>query len=179
MKTRGKGERGSMKKVMNLKRLLFCAMLVLVMSLNVVNVQADALDYLGSTIDGSVLTNDLESSGTYQSVARSTYLHQGFVRITNNGNGYVGIRDTEDVVEKVTRQATEKLNVYLERSKGDGNFYSYQKWEKVAYNTDCLYMGTEVKVEKGYYYRLRGYHSCTKNGTIENGGSSTNGIYIG
>ena len=83
MKTRGKGERGSMKKVMNLKRLLFCAMLVLVMSLNVVNVQADALDYLGSTIDGSVLTNDLESSGTYQSVARSTYLHQGFVRITN------------------------------------------------------------------------------------------------
>ena len=51
--------------------------------------------------------------------------------------------------------------------------------KKVAYNTDCLYMGTEVKVEKGYYYRLRGYHSCTKNGTIENGGSSTNGIYIG
>ena len=40
-----------MKKVMNLKRLLFCAMLVLMMSLNVVNVQADALDYLGSTID--------------------------------------------------------------------------------------------------------------------------------
>ena len=37
----------------------------------------------------------------------------------------------------------------------------------------------EVKVEKGYYYRLRGYHSCTKNGVTENGGSSTNGIYIG
>ena len=57
-------------------------MLVLAMSLNVVNVEADALDYLGDTIDGSVLTNDLESSGDYQSVARSTYLHQGFVRIT-------------------------------------------------------------------------------------------------
>ena len=165
-----------MKKVMNLKRLLFCAMLVLVMSLNVVNVQADALDYLGSTIDGSVLTNDLESSGTYQSVARSTYLHQGFVRITNNGNGYVGITAGTECNVSCN---TVKLNVYLERSKGDGNFYSYQKWEKVAYNTDCLYMGTEVKVEKGYYYRLRGYHSCTKNGTIENGGSSTNGIYIG
>ena len=45
-------------------------MLVLAMSLNVVNVEADALDYLGDTIDGSVLTNDLESSGDYQSVAR-------------------------------------------------------------------------------------------------------------
>lgn len=62
---------------------------------------------------------------------------------------------------------------------GDGNFYSYKKWENVDYNTDSLYMSKEVKVEKGYYYRLRGYHSCTKNGVTENGGSRTNGIYIG
>ena len=151
-------------------------MLVLAMSLNVVNVEADALDYLGDTIDGSVLTNDLESSGDYQSVARSTYLHQGFVRITNNGNGYVGISAGTEC--NVTCN-TVKLNVYLERSKGDGNFYSYEKWGKVDYNTESLYMGTQVKVEKGYYYRLRGYHSCTKNGVTENGGSSTNGIYIG
>ena len=165
-----------MKKVMNLKHLLFCMMLVLAMSLNVVNVEADALDYLVDTIDGSVLTNDLESSGDYQSVARSTYLHQGFVRITNNGNGYVGIAAGTEC--NVTCN-TVKLNVYLERSKGDGNFYSYEKWGKVDYNTESLYMGTQVKVEKGYYYRLRGYHSCTKNGVTENGGSSTNGIYIG
>ena len=165
-----------MKKVMNLIHLLFCMMLVLAMSLNVVNVEADALDYLGDTIDGSVLTNDLESSGDYQSVARSTYLHQGFVRITNNGNGYVGIAAGTEC--NVTCN-TVKLNVYLERSKGDGNFYSYEKWGKVDYNTESLYMGTQVKVEKGYYYRLRGYHSCTKNGVTENGGSSTNGIYIG
>ena len=161
---------------MNLKHLLFCMMLVLAMSLNVVNVEADALDYLGDTIDGSVLTNDLESSGDYQSVARSTYLHQGFVRITNNGNGYVGISAGTEC--NVTCN-TVKLNVYLERSKGDGNFYSYEKWGKVDYNTESLYMGTQVKVENGYYYRLRGYHSCTKNGVTENGGSSTNGIYIG
>ena len=76
---------------MNLKNLLFCAMLVLTMSLNTVNAQAGTLDYLGSTINGSVLTNELEAAGNYQSVARSTYLHQGFVRITNNGNGYVGV----------------------------------------------------------------------------------------
>lgn len=151
-------------------------MLVLAMSLNVVNVEADALDYLGDTIDGSVLTNDLESSGDYQSVARSTYLHQGFVRITNNGNGYVGIAAGTEC--NVTCN-TVKLNVYLERSKGDGNFYSYEKWGKVDYNTESLYMGTQVKVEKGYYYRLRGYHSCKKNGVTENGGSRTDGIYIG
>ena len=75
---------------MNLKSLLFCAMLVLTMAFNTVNVQAGALDYLGNTIDESKLTDEVESSGIYQSVARSTYLHQGFVRITNNGTGYGG-----------------------------------------------------------------------------------------
>lgn len=165
-----------MKKIMNLKSLLFCAMLALTVSLNTVNVQAGALDYLGHTIDGSVLTDETESTGEYQSVARSTYLHQGFVRITNNGNGYVGIGGGTEC--NVTC-GTVKLNIYLERAKGSEDFYSYKKWENVDYNTDCLFMSTQVKVEKGYYYRLRGYHSCTKNGVTENGGSRTNGIYIG
>ena len=171
-----RGERGSMKKVMNLKSLLFCAMLVLTLAVNTVSVQADALDYLGNTIDGSVLTNETESIGNYQSVARSTYLHQGFVRITNNGNGYIGIGGGTEC--NVTC-GTVKLNIYLERSTGSGSFYSYKKWENVDYNTDSLFMSKEIKVEKGYYYRLRGYHSCTKGGVTENGGSSTNGIYIG
>ncbi len=165
-----------MKKVMNLKSLLFCAMLVLTLAVNTVSVQADALDYLGNTIDGSVLTNETESIGNYQSVARSTYLHQGFVRITNNGNGYIGIGGGTEC--NVTC-GTVKLNIYLERSTGSGSFYSYKKWENGAYNTDSLFMSKEIKVEKGYYYRLRGYHSCTKSGVTENGGSSTNGIYIG
>ena len=172
MKTR---ERGYMKKHISLKSMFFCAIMVLTMTFNTVNVQAESLDYLGSTVDGSLLTNDNEALGTYKSVARSTYLLEGFVRITYNGNGYVGIFGGTEC--SVTCN-TVKLNIYLERSSGDGNFYSYKKWENVDYNTDSLYMSKEVKVEKGYYYRLRGYHSCTKNGVTENGGSRTNCIYI-
>lgn len=115
------------------------------MTFNMVNVQAESLDYLGSTVDGSLLTNDNESLGTYKSIARSTYLLEGFVRITNNGNGYVGIFGGTEC--NVTCN-TVKLNIYLERSSGDGNFYSYKKWENVDYNTDSLYMSKEVKVEK-------------------------------
>ena len=148
-----------MKKAMKLKSLLFCAMLVLALAVNTVSVQADALDYLGNTIDESVLTNEIESVGTYQSVARSTYLHEGYVRITNNGNGYIGIGGA--TLCNVTCN-TVKLNIYLERSSGPEDFYSYKKWEKVDYNTNSLYFSTQIKVEKGYYYRLRGYHSCTK-----------------
>lgn len=165
-----------MKKYISLKKIFFCFMMIFMMAFDTVNVQAEALDYLGTTIDGSVLTNDEEAIGEYKSVARSTYLHQGFVRITNNGNGYVGVSGGTQCNVSCN---TVKLNVYLERSNGDGNFYSYKKWTNVDYNTNSLYMGKEVKVEKGYYYRLRGYHSCTKNGVTENGGSRTDGIYIG
>ena len=165
-----------MKKYISLKKMFFCFMMIFMMALNTVNVQAGALDYLGNTIDGSVLTNDSEAVGTYKSIARSTYLLEGFVRITNNGNGYVGVGGGTECTVTCN---TVKLNIYLERSNGDGNFYSYKKWTNVDYNTNSLYMGKEVKVEKGYYYRLRGYHSCTKNGVTENGGSVTDGIYIG
>ena len=173
MKTR---EIGYMKRRISLKSMFLCAIMIFTMTFNMVNVQAESLDYLGSIIDGSVLTNDNEALGTYKSIARSTYLLEGFVRITNNGKGYVGITGGTECNVSCN---TVKLNVYLERSNGDGNFYSYKKWENVDYNTDCLYFSTQIKVEKGYYYRLRGYHSCTKKGVTENGGSRTDGIYIG
>lgn len=116
-----------MKKAMKLKSLLFCAMLVLALAVNTVSVQADALDYLGNTIDESVLTNEIESVGTYQSVARSTYLHEGYVRITNNGNGYIGIGGA--TLCNVTCN-TVKLNIYLERSSGPEDFTAIKNGKK-------------------------------------------------
>jgi hypothetical protein len=59
------------------------------------------------------------------------------------------------------------------------SFFCAIFWICSFIDTNSLYFGKEVKVEKGYYYRLRGYHSCTKNGVLENGASRTNGIYIG
>ena len=57
-----------MKKAMKLKSLLFCAMLVLALAVNTVSVQADALDYLGNTIDESVLTNEIERTRVWREV---------------------------------------------------------------------------------------------------------------
>ena len=165
-----------MKRRISLKSMFLCAIMIFTMTFNMVNVQAESLDYLGSTVDGSLLTNDNESLGTYKNIARSIYLLEGFVRITNNGNGYVGIFGGTEC--NVTCN-TVKLNIYLDRSSGDGNFYSYKKWENVDYNTDSLYMSKEVKVEKGYYYRLIVYDLCKNNGFTDNGGSRIDGIYIG
>ena len=66
-----RGERGSMKKVMNLKSLLFCAMLVLTLAVNTVSVQADALDYLGKGLDATVFQS---AAGQGSAGAEMAYL---------------------------------------------------------------------------------------------------------
>ncbi|MGN0315663.1 MAG: DUF6147 family protein [Fusicatenibacter sp.] len=139
-------------------------------------VRADALDYLGDTVDDSILVDEIESEDVYENRLRSSYLYSGTVKITNNGNGYVGIYGSTDCYVDCDKV---KTYIYLERSTGNGAFSSYRSWEYSSTNTCTLSKSFTYPVEKGYYYRLRGYHSCTKNGTTENAGTRTNGIYIG
>lgn len=149
---------------------------VLTLSLNEERVYADEPQYLGSIIDGSVLTDQSEAEDLQQTRLRNSYLAQGFVKITNNGNGVVGIGGSTSCF--VTCDVV-KLNLYLERSKGDSNFSSYKSFTYTANNTHSLTKGLSYAVEKGYYYRLRGYHYASENGKAENLISRTNGIYIG
>ncbi len=149
---------------------------ILTLSLNQKEVYAEEPQYLGQEIDGSVLTDDNEAEDLQLVRLRNSYLGQGFIKIVNNGNGIVGIGGSTSCF--VTCD-TVKLNLYLERSKGDTGFYSYKSFEYTAYNTSSLTKSMNYVVEKGYYYRLRGYHYASKNGVGENLGSVTNGIYIG
>lgn len=149
---------------------------VFVLSLNGKKVYAEEPQYLGNVVDGSVLTDGDEAEDLEQTRLRNSYLAQGFIKITNNGNGVVGIGGSTScyVICDVV-----KLNLYLERSKGDSNFSSYKSFTYTTYNDSTLTRGMNYAVEKGYYYRLRGYHYASKNGKAENLGSATNGIYIG
>ncbi len=149
---------------------------ILTLSLNQKEVYAEEPQYLGQEIDGSVLTDDNEAEDHQQVRLRNSYLGEGFIKIVNNGNGVVGIGGSTSCF--VTCD-TVKLNLYLERSKGDSNFSSYKSFEYTAYNTYTLTKGFNYAVEKGYYYRLRGYHYASKNGVGENLISRTDGIYIG
>ena len=149
---------------------------IFILSLNPKKVYAEEPSYLGNIVDESVLTNDDEAEDTQYTRLRNSYLMQGFIKITNNGNGIVGIGGSTDCF--VTSDVV-KLNIYLERSKGDSNFSSYKSFEYTAYNTYTLGKSFNYVVPKGYYYRLRGYHYASKNGIGENLGSRTDGIYIG
>lgn len=130
----------------------------------------------GSVIDGSLLINDLESEDIQQVRLKNSYLFQGIVKIVNNGNGIVGIGGSTDCFVDCD---VVKLNLYLERSKGNSGFSSYKSFTFTEYNTSSVFEGFNYAVEKGYYYRLRGYHYASKGGKAENLGSRTDGIYIG
>lgn len=156
----------------------FLAMFIgaIMLSFSGETVYAAEPQYLGEIVDGSVLTDDSEAEDYQQVRLKNSYLYNGFVKITNNGNGIVGIGGSTSCF--VTCDVV-KLNLYLERSKGDSNFSSYKSFTYTANNTHSLTKGLSYAVEKGYYYRLRGYHYASKNGKAENLGSRTNGIYIG
>lgn len=149
---------------------------VFVLSLSGKKVYAEEPQYLGNVVDGSVLTDGNEAEDFEQARLRNSYLAQGFIKITNNGNGVVGIGGSTSCY--VTCDVV-KLNLYLERSKGDSNFSSYKSFTYTANNTHSLTRGLSYAVEKGYYYRLRGYHYASKDGKAENLISRTDGIYIG
>ncbi len=149
---------------------------VLTLSLNGKIVYAEEPRYLGSVVDGSVLTDANEAEDFQQTRLRNSYLYNGFIKITNNGNGVVGIGGSTSCY--VTCDVV-KLNLYLERSKGDSNFSSYKSFTYTVENDNSLTRSRNYAVEKGYYYRLRGYHYASKDGKAENLISRTNGIYIG
>lgn len=158
------------------KVLLAAFALILTLGVTKESAYAETPDHLGEMLDGSKLTEEQEAEDTVTPRLRSSFLAQGFVKIVNNGNGVVGIGGSTDCF--VTCDVV-KLNLYLERSKGDSNFSSYKSFTYVAYNENFLGHSMNYAVEKGYYYRLRGYHYASKGGQAENLISRTNGIYIG
>lgn len=149
---------------------------ILILSFDGEVVYADEPEYLGNVVDGSVLTDENEAEDLQQTRLKNSYLYQGFVKITNNGNGVVGIGGSTDCF--VTCDVV-KLNLYLERTKDGSGFSSYKRFEYTANHASMLGKSFSYAVEKGYYYRLRGYHYASKNGKAENLISRTNGIYIG
>lgn len=166
-----------MKKTFGGWKVLFAAFaLILTLGATREPAYAETPDHLGEMLDGSKLTDEQEAEDTVTPRLRSSFLAQGFVKIVNKGNGQVAIGGSTDCF--VTCDVV-KFNLYLERSHGDSNFSSYRSYQYVAYNENLLARSLTCSVEKGYYYRLRGYHYASKGGQAENLISRTDGIYIG
>lgn len=152
---------------------LFCMMAFFVLDTQQVEAAVTA-DEFEQIVDGSKLTEDLESEGTWSPLERWRYLATGKVIVGNQGNGEIAITGSTGCVYVCD---SVYLNLYLEQYSG-GTWKSYRSWEYIDYNTSVLNKSISLSVPKGYYYRGRAYHACRVGSTKESGSSITNGIKI-
>lgn len=155
-------------KIMMSVLLLLCTLFY---SMNVL--AAD--NQLGNIIDGSLLTEDLESTGITQSVARGAFLSYGSGTIANNGNRSVSISG-----QTVCYSTCDKVKVTLHLQRLVGN-----SWVNVATygpitatNSSYVSASKSYSVTGGYYYRVKGGHVAIEGGSNEAVTSFTNGVWI-
>jgi hypothetical protein len=95
--------------------------------------------------------------------------------LSNHGNGSIGIYGGTTCTQTCDKVY---LNIYLEQSKNGTDFYSYRSWEYTASNAAKLNKSFDYSVQKGYWYRLRGYHAAKEGSVKESTSTVTGGKYI-
>lgn len=122
------------------------------------------------TVDGSVLTQDLESTMEYLSMNRAMYMLSFSASITSPGIGYVC--STGKTYGTMVMPSM-YVAVYMQRYNGS-TWSTVVNWTEYAYNTSIVTSSKTYSVPRGYYYRTYTVH----NAYGETAAAATNGIYI-
>ena len=111
-------------------------------------------------------TTETFSSDEWQADQRGTYLYGGVSAIARAGTNKInisGVTNAGQACDKV------RLVLYVERSTSYST--GYGTYKTYTFTADNVYqLGKEISnitVERGYYYRVKGVHSVTENGVIE------------
>lgn len=146
--------------------------LILFLSLLVVNATDTKASSFIPIVDGSYLTYDDESIGYATKMTRGIDLLNGYSKVVRLGPGNIyagGTTVAAHTVEKV------KIAVLVERIKGEGYSWEYYaNWAKENEDSTRVSANRELKVEGGYYYRVR----CTHSANNDVSSSLTDGIFI-
>ena len=72
------------------------------------------------------------------------------------------------------------LDLYVDKyNTQTGKWSQWRYWEFSAENADHLDKSLEIIVQSGYYYSVRGYHTCIHGDVQETAETVTDGLYIG
>lgn len=136
------------------------------------DVKADRLQEGGIICEGSELTQEKTSTVILENSAKGNILNKGLASVTDNGNGIVNVSGTvygSVVCDKMILEMT------LQRY-SNGAWINVKTFSDTAYNTGLLTKSYNVKVAKGYYYRVKAACIAQKNGVSESRMPVTNGI---
>lgn len=135
--------------------LLSIAAFCILMSGSVVN--AEASDQELKIVDGSYLTTDDSSTGySHSTVTRGEYLMTGESTISKAGLTRVYAYASTTANQTVDYMATiAYVERYLEEEDAWGYVYG---WAEEVENDYYMSIADSVKVDRGYYYRVRARH---------------------
>ena len=123
-------------------------------------------------IDGSYLIHEDESIGHATKMTRGEDLLAGYSKSVRLGAGLLyagGSTIASKVVDEVG------IAVLVERAQeGDEEWSFYDGWTKYNHNIDKVSANRQLKVEGGYYYRVRCLHSANS----DMSSSFTDGVFI-
>lgn len=130
---------------------------------------------IGDVVDGTLLTNDSESTGVMQHTTRGTYFSDGISGIANCGNGLIYVSGTTNCYRV---SSSIGLTLYVDRLEDSGDWICISQRSFSRNNNYYLDGSYDLVVAKGYYYRVRAYHTASSNGVYESGWSQTKAILI-
>ena len=156
------------------KKLVLPLLLLCCLFMSTLQVAA-ADELLGTVVDGSVLTNELEAESIVYPRQRGSYLSHGTGRITSAGTGSVTVTGSTSAYQTVD---TIKVTLYLQRLESGSWVTIATLGPKSKYNANYVSNSKTYSVARGYYYRVTGGHTVIENGTSEAITSATNGIKV-
>jgi hypothetical protein len=138
------------------------------------NVRA-ADDRLGTVVDGSVLTDQLEAESIVYPLMRGSYLSSGSGALKIAGTGKVTISGNT-----CAYQTVDEVNVTLYLQRLEDGYWEHVKTlgTKRAYNTNYVSNSATYTVTRGYYYRVTGAHVAIQDKASDAISSATDGIYV-
>lgn len=161
-----------MKKI-GMRIVTIVSILVLSISFNT-NVMASSLKDSGKIVDGSRLLQEQTSTVTTDNLERGNILNRGTASVGDNGNGTANVYGAvigSVVCDKMILELT------LQRY-SNGTWVNVKSFSDTAYNTSLLTKSYNVKVTKGYYYRVKAACIAQKNGVSESRMPITDGVLV-
>lgn len=125
-------------------------------------------------VDGSLLTDASVSEVSTGIQQRGNILDQATIRLSDNANGSVNVYGA--VFGSVTcDKITLKMTV---QRYSNGTWHDVRTYSDTAYNTSYFTKSYNLKVTRGYNYRMKAACVGYKNGAAESKTPITDGIYV-
>ena len=159
-----------------LSMLCSIAILCTMMTASVVEVKASELEQ--KVVDGSRLTMDDTSTGySSSSLVRGEYLMTGECTISKAGLTRIYAYASTTANKKVDYIAT---LVYIEKYNEEKDSWTHvDAWVEETHDDYFLSTAKTIKVDRGYYYRVRANHIAGESvDSYDETASATNGILL-